>query len=52
MDKDILVLVAIYVDNEEVSFQVREIITLENIIQLRIRLGMSTQKDESEAALR
>ena len=46
MDKDILVLVAIYVDNEEVSFQVREIITLENIIQLRIRLGMSTQKVE------
>ena len=52
MDRDILVLVFVSVDYEEGSFQVSKRTTLEHLIQLRIRPGVSTRKVEAEASLR
>ena len=52
MDRDILVSVVLSIDYEEGSLSVRKITKLENIIQLRICPGMSTQKGEAAAALK
>ena len=52
MDRDILVLEVVSVDYEEGSLQVKEIITLKHLSQLRIFPGMSTQKGKIAAALR
>ena len=51
MDRDILVLVVVSVDYKEVILQVREINTMEHLIQPRIPPGMSAQKDEPAATL-
>ena len=52
MDRDILVLVVVSVDDEEGSLEAREITTLEHLSQLRIRLGIRTKKyTEAEALI-
>ena len=52
MDRDILVLVVISVDNKEGSLQVRERTTLKHLSHMRIRPGKFSQMGESSEALR